>query len=152
MSRSEGGRPKKPAAVRKPPPLLAPSSPLIDFCRSLPGTTEDIKWGADFVMSVGGKMYAGFDIDDPNLLGFKCDEADFERLTKRDGVIPAPYAARFGWVSVTRRGAIPAAELRQLLRKSYDLVVAKLPAKSRAAIAAAAPTPPRSASRTRRAP
>lgn len=118
--------------TRKPRPPRA--EPLKDFCRSLPGTTEDIKWGDNQVFSVGKKMYAGFDIDSENAFGFKCDD-DFDRLTRIDGIIPAPYAARFGWVSVTRPAVFPKKEWRRLLRKSYDLVVAKLPARTRQAIA-----------------
>ena len=104
---------------------------LKDFCRSLPHTTEDVKWGADHVFSIGGKMYAAFNLDDEKQLGFKCDDEDFDRLTAIEGVIPAPYAARFGWVSIRDRRAIPAAELLALIRKSYDLVFAGLPAKTR---------------------
>ena len=38
--------------------------------------------------------------------------------------------ARFGWVAVDR-GAIPDTQIRQLIKKSYDLVVAGLPARVR---------------------
>ena len=114
---------------------LSADSALAAFCRTLPGTTEDIKWGNDLVFSVAGKMYAGFDVAGTGAVGFKCDDIEFERLTKIDGIIPAPYAARFGWVSVTRRGVLPATDLKRCLRRSYDLVVEKLPAKTRAALA-----------------
>ncbi len=30
--------------------------PLQAFCRSLPGATEDIKWGKDLIFSVGGRV------------------------------------------------------------------------------------------------
>src|SRR5262245_2710024 len=77
-------------------------SPFAEYCRSLPHTTEDIKWENDLVFSIGGKMYAVFDIHDADHIGFKCDDIDFERLTQIDGIIPAPYAARFGWVKLTK--------------------------------------------------
>ncbi len=109
----------------------AGGSPLQEFCRSLPGTTEDIKWEHDLVFSVGGKMYAGFDVDDADQFGFKCDDIEFERLTKIDGIIPAPYAARFGWVSVRRRGVLPLSTLKKLIRRSYGLVVEGLARKVR---------------------
>lgn len=117
--------PKSSRAGKAGAPRGSPS--LKDFCRSLPGTTEDIKWGDDLVFSIGGKMYAAFDIEDEDELGFKCDDEDFDRLTEMDGIIPAPYAARFNWVKVQRRGVLGVEELRGLIRKSYDLVVAKLP-------------------------
>ena len=33
---------------------------LRKYCATLPGATRDIKWGADEVYSVGGKMFAVF--------------------------------------------------------------------------------------------
>lgn len=131
-ARAPRGRAKpKPRAAKR---RASGHSALQDFCRALPGTTEDIKWEHDLVFSVGGKMYAAFDVEDADQLGFKCDDMEFERLTRVDGVIPAPYAARFGWVKVTRRGALPAAALRALIRRSHELVLAQLPAKVRAAL------------------
>ncbi|MFM9994274.1 MAG: MmcQ/YjbR family DNA-binding protein [Phycisphaerales bacterium] len=128
---------KKPAARRSAKPAGPPTNttPLAQFCRTLPGTTEDIKWEDDLVFSVAGKMYAAFDIENSDDVGFKCDDVEFERLTRIDGIIPAPYAARFGWVKVRRRGVLPLPELKRLIRRSYDLVVEKLPAKARAALA-----------------
>lgn len=131
---------RKPAAskaspgARTPAPKRKPKS-LQDFCRSLPGATEDIKWGDHLVFSVGGKIFAGFGHDGEDLPGFKCDDDDFDRLTGIDGIIPAPYAARFGWVKIQDRSALPDDEVRALLRKSYDLVLAKLPARVRQQIA-----------------
>ena len=110
-----------------------PSS-LTGYCRALLGTTEDVKWGKDLMFSVGKKMYAGFDAEDESErhLGFKCDDIDFERLTKMKGVKPAPYAARFGWVSVDRVEAAPGLgddKIKALLKKSHGLVASCLPAK-----------------------
>lgn len=102
------------------------SGALKDHCRSLPGTTEDIKWGDNHVFSVGGKMYAAFNLDDESQYGFKCDDEDFDELTEREGIIPAPYAARFGWVSVREPGSLRAAEARRLIEKSHRLVASKL--------------------------
>jgi predicted DNA-binding protein (MmcQ/YjbR family) len=124
---------KKPSKRTKP--ATRRSASLKDLCRSLPGTTEDVKWGDDLVFSVGGKMYAAFDLDNEHELGFKCDEQEFLRLIQNDGIVPAPYAARFFWVKVQRRAALSAPELRRLIRRSYDLVLEKLPAKTRREIA-----------------
>jgi len=121
----------------------AASSTLKGHCRSLPYTTEDVKWGDDLVFSVGGKMYAAFDLDNEDELAFKCRDEDFDRLTQIDGIIPAPYAARFGWVKVQRRGVLSAAETRNLLRASYDMVVQKLPAGVRKQVMAVGAVVPR---------
>ena len=105
--------------------------PLLALCRSLPGATEDIKWGADLVFSVGGKMFAGFQLPEHEPVGFKVDPASFDMLTGQDGIIPAPYAARFHWVSVTDRKRIPQRTLKDLLTESHRLVAEKLPMKTR---------------------
>jgi len=36
---------------------------LREYCATLPGATRDVKWGADEVYSVGGKMFAVFCVD-----------------------------------------------------------------------------------------
>ena len=79
--------------MRQPCPLLA-------FCRNLPHATEDIKWRKDLCFSVGGKMFAVFNMDDLSQFGFKTTPATFAMLIKQAGIIPARYAARFHWVSV----------------------------------------------------
>lgn len=140
---------KKPAARRtsSKPAAKAPApsksssagstASLRAFCRSLPGATEDIKWEDHLMFCVGAKIFAGFGVDESDdSFGFKCDDDDYNRLTElgertNDSIIPAPYAARFGWVKVMRPGSLPDAELRTLLRKSYDLVAAKLPKRLR---------------------
>jgi predicted DNA-binding protein (MmcQ/YjbR family) len=99
---------------------------LASFCRGLPGATEDIKWGEHLVFSVGGKMFAAFTEGEGLPVGFKCSDDDFDRLTGKAGIIPAPYAARFGWVSVRKRSALSQAAARKQVRASYDLVVAGL--------------------------
>ena len=100
--------------------------PLVDHCRSLLGTTEDIKWENDLVFSVGGKMYATFDPARPDTPSFKCDEFDFHRLTTLDGIRPAAYLARAGWITLLRPDALPLDETLALLTKSHDLVMARL--------------------------
>lgn len=109
---------------------------LKDFCRTLPGTTEDVKWEDHLMFSVGKKIYAGFDVEDTDSFGIKCDDIDFERLTKIDGIIPAPYAARFGWVKFTRGDVMPLAKVKALILKSHGLVMAGLPRKLQIEIAA----------------
>lgn len=107
------------------------SDPLVEFCRSLPGVTEDVKWGHDLIFSVGGKMFAGFQLPDYEPLAFKTDPLIFSTLTTHDGVIPAPYMARHHWVSVTKRSALPLDFLRDLLAEAHSLVGSKLPASTR---------------------
>lgn len=108
---------------------------LHEFCRALPGATVDLKWGEVIVWSVGEKMFVGFhEAEDggPGLpFGFKCSEEEFERLTDMPGIIPAPYAARYGWVSVREKSAISHKEAERFIRESYRLVVERLPRRVR---------------------
>jgi predicted DNA-binding protein (MmcQ/YjbR family) len=97
------------------------------FCRSLPGATEDIKWGADLVFSVGDKMFAVTgDGAEPGGISFKVDDDRFLELTDRQGIIPAPYLARAKWVKIEDLKAVSDAEAAQLLKRSYELVFGKL--------------------------
>jgi|SRR5882672_1622049 len=107
---------------------------LLEFCRSLPGATEDVKWGADLVFSVGGKMFAAFQLPDGEPIGFKVDAPVFEELVSRKGVVPAPYMAKHSWVSVTDRTKLPLATLENLLAESHRLVAEKLSKKARQAL------------------
>ena len=111
---------------------------LQEFCRSLPGATEDIKWEDHLVFSVGGKMFASFNVDSGVPLGFPCSDEDFDALTAREGIVPAPYSARFGWVSVVEKGALAQAAAKGYLAAAHAIVLAKLPKGKREAIVAGA--------------
>ena len=124
------------------------------ICRSLPGVTEDIKWGADLAFSVAGKMFCVVCVDAPHPISFKCTSADFGELVERPGVIPAPYLARAQWVQEQQLGeTLDRAELERLLRSAYEVVRAKLPASTRARLTGSIgkPSPPRRPARGRRA-
>jgi predicted DNA-binding protein (MmcQ/YjbR family) len=90
--------------------------------QTLPGATVDIKWGADWVASVGGKMFfITLDQGPPTACSFKVDDHRFLELTGLPGFTPAPYLARVKWV--------PLAELKALVSRSHALVLARLPKK-----------------------
>ena len=109
------------------------------ICLALPAATEDVKWGNDLCFSVGGKMFAAMNLDPPHSLAFKCTPESFGELVERPGIRPAPYLARNMWVQEEHLGeALDRDELEQLVRASYDLVVAKIP-KSRRPGASADP-------------
>src|SRR5579871_1814528 len=106
------------------------------FCLTLPHTTEIVQWGHDLVFKVGGKMYAAMPLEPPFdvWLALKCTPEEFAELTERPGIIPAPYMVRAYWIALEDEDALPAAEVKRLLRQSYDLVLARLPKKARAAL------------------
>jgi predicted DNA-binding protein (MmcQ/YjbR family) len=106
------------------------------LCRSFAGCTEDIKWGADIVFSVGEKMFAVTGSAVPaEGMSFKVDDERFLELTDRPGIIPAPYLARAKWVHVDCGAGLSDQEAAELLRRSYELVFAKLTKKLQREIA-----------------
>ena len=109
---------------------------LADHAMQLPGATQDIKWGADWVASVGGKMFfvGGPHPGSWTHCSFKVDAHRFLELTGLPGFEPAPYAARYHWVAVSDPKALPLAELKALVKRSHELVAAKLPRKVRAGL------------------
>ena len=104
-------------------------------CMSFPHAAETVQWQDDLVFKVGGKMFAVVALEPAKVwLSFKCGAEDFADLTERPGIIPAPYLARAQWVGLETEDALPAAEIKRLLRQAYDLTVARLPKKARAAL------------------
>lgn len=65
---------------------------------------------------------------------FKCTPEEFDELTDIDGIEQAPYFAKRHWVRVGDLAALSADELERHIRRSYDLVVAKLPKKTQATL------------------
>ena len=96
------------------------------LCRSFAGATEDVKWGADLVFSVGEKMFACTGEAPDAGISFKVDDDRFLELTDRPGIIPAPYLARAKWIYIEQPDALGDDEAGALLRRSYELVFAKL--------------------------
>lgn len=103
------------------------------FCLSLPGTTEDVKWGADLCFLIGEKMFCVTSFEEPVGLSLKVSDADFDALTERDGIRPAAYLARYKWVYIEDLSTLRPGELEDLIRKSYELIKSKLPAGKKAA-------------------
>ena len=103
------------------------------YCLSLPGATHDVKWGQDHCYSVGGKMFAVVGPD--GSMSFKVDDDRFLELTDREGMIPAPYMAKHKWVLVQDLKKADEAEVRELVRRSHELIFGKLSKKAQREIA-----------------
>jgi predicted DNA-binding protein (MmcQ/YjbR family) len=116
---------------------------LRQLCLSFPGTTEQVQWGNDLVFKVARKMFAVTALEPARVwISLKADPEQFLDLTERPGVIPAPYLARAKWIAIESPDSIPQSEVTALLRKSYDLVVEKLPRKARESLASPKSTRP----------
>ena len=103
------------------------------FCAALPHAIGEIKWQVDLVYMIGGKMFC-VAYEDNNAVGkvsFKVDDDLFLSTSDRAGFIPAPYMARAKWVQVIDLKKVSDAELKALIRRSYDVVSLKLTKKLR---------------------
>src|SRR5580704_11385416 len=80
------------------------------YCMAFPEATENLQWGDD--------------------LCFKCAPDTFAELIEREDIHPAPYVGRYKWVMLDRMDALGHEELRELIRQSYEMVVAKAPGKT----------------------
>jgi len=109
---------------------------LETLCGRWPGVTRDIKWGADLVFSVGGKMFVVTPSDgsEGGRLSFKVADDRFLELTDQPGIVPAPYMARSRWVSVTEPQRFSTGEMAGFVLDSYTLVRARLTKKLQATL------------------
>jgi predicted DNA-binding protein (MmcQ/YjbR family) len=107
---------------------------------TLRGVTEQIQWGQDLVFKVGGKMFcvtcADLDPSHEVVVSFKCDDESFASLVEREDIVPAPYLARAKWVGLRAFDALADREYKQLIPRAHALVMATLPKKVQAQLAA----------------
>lgn len=111
------------------------------FCLSLPHVTEGIQWGNDLLMRIGNKMFAVLSLEpaSDHVMSFKCTPEKFAELVEQEGIVPAPYVARYHWVALERFDALPERELKELLKTAYELVRDKLPKKLREGLGSQTP-------------
>ena len=113
-----------------------------EYLLQLPDVVETMQWGANLVFwvgdkAIGGKMFAlvNLEPDGHGVISFAAGAERYAELVEQDGVFPAPYMARIYWVALERWDAMRAPELRELLRNARDLVEAKLPRRTKDALA-----------------
>lgn len=104
---------------------------LEKICADWHGVTTDVKWDFSLVFSVADKMFAIYALRGKlkGTIGFKVADELFLAITEQPGIIPAPYAARFKWVTVIEPQRYPIPWFAERIRRSYELVAAKLPKK-----------------------
>lgn len=108
------------------------SAQLDAICAQWPGVSTALKWEVDLVYSVAAKMFAVYCTlgVERGRVSFKVDADRFFELTEQPGFMPAPYMARAFWVTLTEPDRLAPGELEGFLRRSYELVVDKLPPKA----------------------
>jgi predicted DNA-binding protein (MmcQ/YjbR family) len=107
---------------------------LRKYCLSKPGAKESYPFGPGaLVMKVGGKLFAIIaDEADPLTISLK-SEPDIAIMLRSHfpAVEPGYHLNKKHWNTVTLDGTIPKKEIREWIDDSYDLVVDKLPRKTK---------------------
>lgn len=107
---------------------------LREYCLSLKGTTESFPFDEfGLVLKVQGKMFALIPLDNPETqIALKCDPERAIALREEYAAIgPAYHFNKKHWNTVKIDPSISKTFLQELIRHSYDLVVAGLPKKLR---------------------
>lgn len=108
-----------------------------DMAMALPGATFDIKWGADRIYSVGGKMFAaaGAEADPAPKYAFKASDLAYQMLVDQGLAKPAPYLARAKWVQLVAADALPDEDLKAYVAEAHRIVAGKLARTAQAKLA-----------------
>jgi predicted DNA-binding protein (MmcQ/YjbR family) len=102
------------------------------FCLSFPETKDNLQWGETLCFKVRGKLFALVSLDAvPPTLCFKVTPERFAELLEYEGIVPAPYLGRYKWVLLEWLDVLPASEIEDLIRQSYELITAKAPKRRR---------------------
>ncbi|HZE37610.1 MAG TPA: MmcQ/YjbR family DNA-binding protein [Stackebrandtia sp.] len=109
---------------------------LKDALLRLPGAVEEFpfpRYPDVSVFKVGGKMFAISTLDEePLSVGLKCDpELAVQLRDTHPEIIPGYHLNKRHWNTVRLDGDLPPDFVDELITDSYDLVVAKLPKRSR---------------------
>ena len=110
-----------------------------DRCLTLPGVTEGFPFGPDvLVFKVAGKMFALLALEAiPPTANLKCDpERAIELRDAYDGITPGYHMNKQLWNTLTLDRSLDRELVWELVQHSYDLIVASLTKKARAALEA----------------
>jgi predicted DNA-binding protein (MmcQ/YjbR family) len=106
-----------------------------EYCLNKGQVKEGTPFGEDvLVFKVSGKIFALASLEAvPVRVNLKCDpDWALELRDRYEEVRPGYHMNKKHWNTVELGGAIPEAELRQMIDHSYDLVVRSLPKVKRA--------------------
>ncbi len=103
---------------------------LREYCLSLNGTTEGMKWD-HLCFMIEEKIFVLASLDDGHLC-MKCDPEDFDVLIAKPGIKQAPHFAKRQWVVLESIDALSSTELQSRIAESRKLVLSKLPKKIQA--------------------
>ena len=109
---------------------------------SLPHVEETMQWGDNLVFwvgdkAIGGKMFALANLtpDANGVLSFAAGPERYAELLEVEGAFPAPYFARIHWIAIKSYAAFTTTELKNHLQNAHAVVHAKLPKRTKEALA-----------------
>ncbi len=110
-----------------------------EYCLSFPETHEGTPFDGFFqnahsilVMYVKDKMFCFFDMDKFDACTIKCDPNKIEELKEKYKAVSKPFnlSPKY-WINVSFNSDMPDGKLKELVRKSYNLVIEGMPKKVR---------------------
>ncbi len=102
-----------------------------EYCLSLPGTTEGMKW-EHLCFMIEEKIYVIIAIDEGNRFSIKCNPDEFDELSARYGISQAYHMAKRQWIQIENLEVLNDNELKRRVANSRAMVLAKLPRKTQA--------------------
>jgi predicted DNA-binding protein (MmcQ/YjbR family) len=106
---------------------------LLQFAVRFLGTEETFPFdNKTLVLKVGGKMYLLVDVEQPTAVNLKCDpERAIELRERYDGIQPGYHMNKKHWNTIDLQGSVDEKLILELVKHSYELVLASLPKKVR---------------------
>ena len=111
---------------------------VLAVCAAYPSASEEYPFGDDVaVFKVGGKMFALVALgDEPGRVTLKCDpDWALQLRAEYPAVQPGYHTNKRHWNTVTLDGSVEPIDIDDMIRHSYELVVAGLPRHQRAQLA-----------------
>lgn len=104
-----------------------------EYCLSLPGVTEATPFEkfsrgkfTILVFYIGRHMFCYFNVDEFSNITIKCPSEEMTELKERYMAIGEPFNGdKRYWISIQPNMDLPDMELKELVRKSYEIVKSK---------------------------
>ena len=106
---------------------------LQEYCLKKPLVTQELPFDeVTLVFKVAGKMFALTSLEGDFAINLKCDPENAVLLREQyDNIKPAFHMNKTHWITVAIDGTIGTNKILEWINDSYDLVVAKIPKKTR---------------------
>lgn len=97
-----------------------------DFCLSLKGSTEDLKWGEVLCFMVENKIFLLYALNSSNLINVKIKPECFDEEVAKLGISQAFHMAKRHWISIHEFESLPEKDLKSYILNSRALVIKKM--------------------------